>query len=58
MPILHEKCIGNTLPILALKIMAHTNTDISSHTFEHNLDNLFNQSQKVKYNYNKFLLKI
>ena len=29
------------LPILALKIMAHTNTNTSSHTFEYNFDNLY-----------------
>ena len=46
------------LPILALKIMAHTDTNTSSHTFEYNFDNIFNQSQKVKYNYNNFLFKI
>jgi len=38
--------------------MAHTNINTSSHTFEYNFDNLFNRSQKVKYNYNNFLFKI
>ena len=43
------------LRILALKIMAHTNTNTSSHTFEYNFDNLFNQSQKVKYLFSEFV---